>query len=282
MIATSVDRDAATAIPGVGNITLAFHSLGEVALPDRLAAAHAAGFRNIGLSARRLLSWLEDGHELHELRELLDRYEIAVTELEVVVALGSEPDPIEADALVVARQLGATYLQTVAPELPESAIAGQRFAALCDRAADHGLHVGLEFLPWSGVPDVQVAHRVVADAGRDNGGVCVDIWHLYRSGGTPDDLRGMWPQVVAVQVNDGPLEAEDPDLERDCRERRRPPGDGDFDLDGLLRAAAASPRWRSWSMEVLSRELRSLSATEVAARLARAWEPFTGRPEASA
>ena len=63
------------------------------------------------------------------------------------------------------------------------------FAGLCDRAAEHGLLVALEFLPWSGIPDVATAWRIVDAAGRANGGLLVDTWHHLRGVADDDALR---------------------------------------------------------------------------------------------
>ena len=53
----------------------------------------------------------------------------------------------------------------------------EAFALVCDRAAEHGLLVHLEFLPWSAFPNVNAAWDVVRTADRPNGGLIIDSWH---------------------------------------------------------------------------------------------------------
>ena len=78
----------------------------------------------------------------------------------------------EQELFDVAESVGARSLNAVdvfgGPwSLDEAAAA---FAGLCDRAADHGLLVHLEFLPWSRIPDLATAWQVVRAADRPNGG----------------------------------------------------------------------------------------------------------------
>ena len=60
-----------------------------------------------------------------------------------------------------------------ASETPREAVVAA-FAAACDRAADHGLRVHLEFSRSRTPPDLLGASRVVAQAGRPNGGIMLD------------------------------------------------------------------------------------------------------------
>ena len=54
------------------------------------------------------------------------------------------------------------------------------FGALCDRAAAHGLLVGVEWLPYTNIATAADAQAIVEAAGRPNGGYCADIWHHRR------------------------------------------------------------------------------------------------------
>src|SRR5262249_61387056 len=73
----------------------------------------------------------------------------------------------------------------------EGGAAGESCARLCDRAREHGLLVHLEFLPWAGIPDLAMACEIVRGAARPNGGLLVDSWHLFRSGGEGPGLRAV-------------------------------------------------------------------------------------------
>ena len=56
----------------------------------------------------------------------------------------------------------------------------ERFGALCDRAADIGALVHLEFIPMTPIADVATAWRIVREADRPNGGILFDTWHFFR------------------------------------------------------------------------------------------------------
>lgn len=249
---------------------LSFHSLPPVPIEDRVAAARAGGFDRIGLSCRRTGAWLAAGHDLRELRDLLAAHGVAAAELEALSVLRAGPDPHEDVAFLLADALGAGYVQVIGPYEGSFDDAVARFGAFCDRAGEHGLVVGLEFLPWTNVPDAATAARIVTRAGRPNGGVCVDLWHLHRSGWVRADLDPLWPAVRGLQLNDGPRVADEPDLLADCLRNRRLPGDGEFDVAAAVVEAARRVADLRLSVEVIAERNRHRPAVEVAVELGRA------------
>src|SRR5262249_37178835 len=115
----------------------------------------------------------------------------------------------------------------------------EAFAAVCDRAREHGVLVHLEFLPWAGIPDLRSAWEIVRRAGRANGGLLVDSWPLFRSGAQPEELLAIpGDRVLGVQLDDAPARPE-ADLALETQHRRLLPGEGSFDLVGLVRALDA-------------------------------------------
>jgi sugar phosphate isomerase/epimerase len=136
-----------------------------------------------------------------------------------------------------ARTVIAVTLEPTVPGWPE-ATAGLRH--LCDLAADRGLSVSFEFLPWSAVPTIAAAIRLIDSVDRQNLGLVLDTWHWTRQPGGPDpaSLRALpGERIHVLQLNDAPshiVEGQD----------RLPPGDGTVDLAGLvsiLRDMGASP-----------------------------------------
>lgn len=250
--------------------TLAYHSLpADLDLIDRVQAAAATGFCRLALSSRRLSSWLSAGHELAQLLDLLAESHVVVDQLEALVPLRTEPDPQESDMFAQAVALGLTQLVAVGPMDGTPAEAGLRFRALCDRAADHGLSVSLEFMPWTTLKDLPVAAEVVEVAGRPNGGLCLDPWHLYSTGQSPADVEPYWSAVTVLQLNDGLVQAERKDLFTECTTLRRVPGEGDFALHELLEIAGLRCPDVQIAVEVINTELRALPPAEALARIAR-------------
>jgi sugar phosphate isomerase/epimerase len=147
---------------------------------------------------------------------------------------------------------------------PEELI--RRFAGLCDRAADIGAQVQLEFMPMTTITDVASAWAIVESADRDNGGIVFDTWHFFR--GNPDfaDLeRVPGDRIFAVQVADAPARLNGT-LAEDTFNRMLP-GDGELDLTGVVRALDRMGALRWVGPEVISPFTASMPPVE-AARLA--------------
>ena len=143
----------------------------------------------------------------------------------------------EAEFLRAAQAVGAASMTVFEPfgvRWPEEVLAGS-LAAVARRAADAGLRVNLEFIPFLGIPDLATAWRLVQLAQAPTVGVVLDTWHYFR--GTPDDaLLAAIPgeRIGAVQVSDAAAEPHG-GLETDCLHHRRPAGDGQLPLDRVLR-----------------------------------------------
>jgi len=140
------------------------------------------------------------------------------------------------------------------------------FAAVCDRAADFGAQAHLEFTPISAIADLAAGWEIVRTADRSNGGLLFDTWHFFR--GTPDlELLARIPgdRIFSVQVSDAPAE-QLPDIRQDTQNRLLP-GDGVFDLVGVLRILHSIGALTWVGPEVISPALAAESPT-VAAQLA--------------
>ncbi len=145
-------------------------------------------------------------------------------------------------------------------------VVAERFAGICDRAAERGTRVALEFLPWTRLGDLATALEVVHTAGRANGGVLIDAWHYFRGRPDPELLRGLSAQdVVAVQLDDADPGVVGP-LFEDTMLRRRLPGDGSFDLIELVQILDAVGVEVPFSVEMMSTVEQSLPVDDAARR----------------
>jgi sugar phosphate isomerase/epimerase len=167
-----------------------------------------------------------------------------------------------AEALQVASM---TVLAQPTAEGPVVELAGP-FGAVCDRAADLGADVHLEFMPMTAVRDLAGAWAVVQAADRANGGIVFDTWHFFR--GDPDyavleQVPG--DRVFAVQVDDAHAEVRGT-LREDTLHRELP-GNGSFDLLRVVRALDRIGALRWVGPEVMSPVTAAMPAVE-AARLA--------------
>ena len=247
----------------------------------RVAAAAEAGFTGIGLHFAEYEVARAGGMTDADLRAVLADHGIGVPELEFVFGWATRGDEPPADAaqseagcFAMADAFGSRVVNVGDIGMPEDLApldeVTARFAGLCDRADEHGLLVALEFLPWSGIPDVATAWRVVDGAGRANGGLLVDTWHHLRGVADDDALRAVpGDRVHVVQVSDAPAEPRGAYME-DTMLNRRLPGDGDLDLVGFLRTLDAMGVDCPVSVELFNPEFQALRADEAARRAADA------------
>jgi sugar phosphate isomerase/epimerase len=262
---------------GPDDLILSHFSLGRhTPFPDRVAAAAGAGFAALSLYVGDYARLRDEGWSDAALRAVLDDHGVRVVELEALRGWSSTGAAgsayLESERLVfaMADALGpAHHVQAIGPYEGSMEAAAAGFAALCDRAAQHGLGVALEFLPeMSNIPDAGAALELVELAGRPNGGLCVDVWHHYR--GTADDelLRAVpADRVLSVQFNDGPRQRVLRDYRADCTTHRLPPGDGDFDLLRFLGVLAQIGVRLPLSVEVISADLQQRLPLDDLARL---------------
>jgi sugar phosphate isomerase/epimerase len=259
---------------GPADLVLCAGTLQGVGFAARLAAARAGGFHAISLfpddyRRARDEEKLGDG----DLRAMLADHELGVADIDPLLnwVPGLESEffgPSAADFFRIAGAVGARSINLALPlpaPLPLGALVSS-FAGVCDRAAEHGLLVHLEALPWTAVPNVEVADQIVREAARKNGGLMLDAWHHFRSG-TPnaalDAVDGR--RVLAVQLSDAPA-TPDPDPMSETLRLRRLPGEGDIDLADLVRRLDAIGSRAPIGVEVFSESLAALPSEEVGRR----------------
>jgi sugar phosphate isomerase/epimerase len=228
----------------------------EVAFAERVRAAASAGFDGIGLRAENYWdAGLDDDAMLATAR----RHGVRILEVEYLTAWGTPADRDEAQqrkeqtVFHMARAFHVRHLNAgLLERLPLDVITGA-FAALCERAGPD-LTVALEFMPYSGVPDLATAWTIVQDV--PNAGLIVDNWHWARAGQEPPDLDEVPPQrIVSVQLCDVGAEPMAP-LRAESLGHRLPPGQGYGNTVGLLQALAAHGVTPAvMAVEVISDEL---------------------------
>lgn len=138
--------------------------------------------------------------------------------------------------LETAAELGAQRL-SVCGDDPDRGRVVATFARLCELAADHGMGVDLEMMPWRRVDTLEAAQHVVEAAQQANGAILIDALHLSRSGGAPADLGLIEPSCIrsahlcdAAANRPATMEA----LIQEARGGRLIPGNGDLPLHRLL------------------------------------------------
>ena len=264
-------------------LSLAHLTVLDVAPPALFDLAAEAGFQTVGvrilpvvpgtvsypLSPRAVIDWrrrmADAGVGIHD---------VEFIPLTPEVRLGDH-----ASALALAAELGAKRLNVSGDDADFDRLA-ERFASLCDLAADAGIGVDLEFMRFRSVGTLREALDIVARAGRPNGRVLVDMLHLFRSGGTADMLREVPSSAFgSVQLCDAPLEdPTDAGIVDEARRRRLFPGEGELPLRAFMDAV---PRGIPVSVEVPTGDThpklapleRAVTACATSRELLKTWKP---------
>jgi len=255
-------------------ISLAHLTVLDTTPPELVTVAAAAGFRTIGIRLTATPSVgvppydiLHDGPLLREtLRRLADTG-VSVLDTEFVRFEPEHPVGIPDGFLEVSARLGARNVLVMSAE-PDEARTLERFCELCDRAAQYGLHVGLEFAIYTGVRTLAHAAQVVARSKRPNASVLIDALHFGRSGGIPAHVAQIDPALLRyAQICDAapemPGPGDTPALIREARTGRLLPGEGVLPLRELV---AALPATVPLAVEAPCRAMADLSARERAKR----------------
>src|SRR3982751_6430298 len=155
-----------------------------VPLRERIEAAAAAGFTGFGVLSFDV-AVAEREHGWSGIRTMLADNGIDHLELEGLPDWWSSgPERARSDELrrfllTAAEALGARHLKVTPDTSGAPWDAGHwvaEFARLAAQAADAGARLGIEFLPWSNIPTVHDALRLVEDAGHPAGGIVIAVW----------------------------------------------------------------------------------------------------------
>src|SRR3954453_80098 len=154
----------------------------EVGFAGRIRAAAAAEFDGIGLRAENY--WDADLDDAAMLA-VAEEHGVRILEVEYLTAWGTADDCDEAQqhkertVFHMARAFGVRHVNAGLLEKLPLEVMTEAFNGLCERAGPD-LTVALEFMPYSGVPDLATAWRIVQ--GMPNGGRIIERWHRARPG----------------------------------------------------------------------------------------------------
>jgi sugar phosphate isomerase/epimerase len=261
----------------LGDFYLCASAIDGVSFDERLDAAAAAGYMGIGLRPGHYAAELAKGLSTAALQSMLSERALELVEIGFLADWWESGERAARSRLHEDRlyrlndSLGGRHIVLISgPRVDRAEAVAERFAAVCDRAQEHGLRVGLEFLPWTDTRDAFQAWRIAQLADRRNGGIVLDSWHHFR-GSADDELIRTIPahRIVAVQLSDGERQPVGTHLEDSFR-RRRLPGHGDFDLRSFIRVLDGMGVTAPVGVEVLSDELRELPPSQAARQMAAA------------
>lgn len=224
-------------------VSLDHLTLFELTPPELVAVAAAAGFTHVGLRLNPAAPPAERQHPMlgdsPMRRETLARlrdtgvhvFDVGVFRLKRGIDVAAF-EPVMASAAA----LGAGHAVVNGDE-PDPALLADLLHRLCELGRGYGIVMNLEATPWTGVPTIGAAMRVVQACGHAGARVMVDTLHVDRSNATPADLAQVPSALIAyVQVCDGtgPRPADFDTMIYQARNERAFPGEGNLDLAGML------------------------------------------------
>lgn len=190
-------------------ITISSWTLGDrCTFEERVRAAKNAGFEGIGLRAETYVDALNEGLFDRDILAILKKYDMQVTEVEYIVQWAEENRSYEQKykeqmCFHMCKLFGVNQINCGLMESYSVEYTAQKLRELCHRAQPYT--IGVEPMPYSGLPDVKKAWAVVKNSGCENAKLILDSWHWIRAGQSNDPyILADVPaeKIVSVQIND--------------------------------------------------------------------------------
>ncbi|MEW2303100.1 TIM barrel protein [Streptomyces sp. NPDC006655] len=237
-------------------------------LTEKLTAASRAGFDGVEIFENDLLASPLSAREIRarcdDLGLTIDLYQ-PMRDIEAVPADEFARNLRRArHKFSLMRELGADTVlvcSSVSPlAVDDDDLAAAQLARLADLATDFGVRVAYEALAWGRhVSTYNHAWRIVEAAGHPALGTCLDSFHILSRGSDPkgiEDIPG--EKIFFLQLADAPLLAMD--VLQWSRHHRCFPGQGGFDVAGLVRHALRAGYDGPLSLEVFNDVFRQAEA----------------------
>lgn len=179
-------------------------------------------------------------------------------------------DKVRGDLMEAAVALGARDMK-IAPEMwteacdiPKMTAA---FVEVCEHAKKAGTNVAMEIMPFCNVNTLKKGRAIVEGADQQNGGLCIDIWHVIRGGISFDELRSLPARYFkSVEVDDAAAEIRGATLWNDTLFERLYCGEGSFDIPGFIAAVESTGYNGCYAVEIINERYRKLPLREQARR----------------
>lgn len=254
-------------------ITVSSWTLGDQCkFEDRVIAAKEAGYEGIGLRAETYVDALNEGLHDEDILAILDKHGIKVTEVEYIVQWAEENRSYEQKykeqmCFHMCELFGVGHINCGLMENYSVEYTAQKLKELCQRAGKY--MIGVEPMPYSGIPDLKKGFDVVQASGCDNAMLILDTWHWVRAN-QPMDLALLEDipadKIVAVQINDVHDRAYAKSILRDeSMHDRLAPGTGYGDTAAfcrMLREKGVEPK--AMGVEVISDAILAKGVAEAA------------------
>lgn len=190
-------------------ITVSSWTLGDqCTFEERVAAAKEAGYEGIGLRAETYVDALNEGLHDEDILDILNKYDMKVTEVEYIVQWADDHRTYEQKykeqmCFHMCALFGVNHINCGLMENYSVEHTAQKLKELCQRAGKYT--IGVEPMPYSGIPTMEKGWAVVKASGCDNAKLICDTWHWVRAD-QPIDLDVIKDipadKIVSIQIND--------------------------------------------------------------------------------
>ena len=258
------------------SLSLCWGSMENIALDEHIRCAAAAGFDAVTVSPGSYTEAIQQGYTDTSIKALLSDNDIRISGFDPVLSWVDGAPELDGDehfAIATRTDISecvriATALDCPLLNLPQGLaeadfdILVKSFANACDIAAEQNRLVTVEFLPFSKTNNLATAWQIVEQANRDNGGLMIDLWHFYQSGGQLADLNTVpMDKIFGIQLN-GATQCEPKDWIDQTMNARLQADQGDYDVATIVQQLTNNGLDIILDVEVFSATLRALPAEQ--------------------
>lgn len=254
-------------------------------LADQLRVARDTGFGKISVTPFHLTKWMDEGLKAKDMVSMAADHGVKLSHLDPLTRWAPKwtPDNVADEFLPflgfetdrffdIAEQFGCETMSTICSFPAGTVNAAQlteAFAQICDQAAKRGIDCHLEFIPFWGLFDLNMAWQIVRDADKPGAGIVFDYWHFMRGNGDLDLLSKIpGDKIAAVQLADATLAfPEDRSAVDDCLNHRVPCGDGEFPVTDITRTLSDIGGLRNVGPEIFSSKFDAMSPDQIIASI---------------
>ena len=237
--------------------------------PDLIEVAAQAGFDYVSLRAIPVTP-NEPKYPFGEDKNLLKRTKAALADtglrlldIELARILPNVDSKVYLPAFEAAAELGGRHVLS-SGWTPDRIYVSEKFGEICDLAKPFGLTVDFEFVTFAAMGTLADAANVVKAAGRENGGICIDTLHFFRSNTELSELDGLpktWFRFMQLCDAPGEAPATVDELIFAARADRKFLGEGGLNLASVVNRLPVMP----YSLEIPNAKLAlSMSPLEFA------------------
>ena len=235
---------------------------------ETIEAAAAAGFNSVGIriTGRRIddpfTKVIGNKQAIAAIRRRISDTGLLLSNISAYHFYSDVSDDHVKKVMDTVIELGSGVLVSNSYDPNEQAYV-DKLGRYCELGASAGVRIAVEFMRYSAVKSIHDASRIINAIGAPNLGYLIDVLHLARSGGTPNDIRSVDPSsIIFAQLCDGKNlkdNLSDMQLRDEARNGRLYPGDGSLPLHEFL---SALPIGTEIEYEVPRKDLRFLTYAE--------------------